>query len=547
MRSHKKGRTIVIVSLLIVFAIAQGLVYFTHISGKTLYISETSLFFSGILCWIILHATNYLEWNNLKRLKAELDVKILTERYTRLDDRSIAIRSLLKKVKKSEHKYQQLIENAIYAIYITDIKGNITDANKSMCNLTGYSKGELLKQNIKFIIDQKQSINNMHFVPENGDSEIIETCLTCKNGQGVDVELDLTKFGDDEVFVVVRNISDRKRIEAELHEVELRFHTLSEKANIGIYLIQEEHFIYVNQKFAQIFGYSPEELTDIKTSLIETIITPDYHELVRQNIQARHRGEIDFVNYEVTGKKKTDEPIQVEFSGSRVLVNGISTIFGTMIDVTERWEKEKALKRYKANLQTILEITDTAYTLFDRQLNVTGFNQMAVSFVIEQYNHMPAKGDRLADYFPKERFPKFLEYANKVLAGGNVSYEISYPQSDGSLAWYYVRLFPITNDENEIFGIILALSNITERKNAEENLKAAYTKIHNHLNSIQDMAWKQSHLVRSPLANLKGLIAILRDDPEDKDLIDKIQIELQRLDDIIIDLANDASDNEKDG
>ena len=544
MHAHKKTRTIIIVCLFVGFIITQGVIYFTHVGGKILYITEFFLLLCVIGCWIIISINDYLKWSELKRYKAELDVKILKENLARLNVRSEGIRNILETVKKSEHKYQQLIEHAVYCIYITDLNGNITDVNTSMCNLTGYSKEDLFNQNIYAISDQGQEILNMLFIPENGDSEIIETQLLCKNGHKLDVELDLTKFGDDEVFVVARNITHRKRIEAELHEVELRFHTLAEKATIGVYLIQDVHFIYINQKFAEIFGYMPDEL--IKPwDQTDLLITEDCREMVRENIQARHRGEADFLNYEVTGKKKTGEIIHIEFSGSRVLINSKSTVIGTMIDVTERWQKEKALRRYEANLQTILEITDTAYTLFDKELDITGFNQMAVSFVTEQYHHMPAKGDHLADYFPKERFPKFLDYADKVLKGGNISYEISYPQPDGSLHWYYVRLFPITNNKDEIFGIILALSNITERKNAEENLKAAYTKIHNHINSIQDMAWKQSHLVRSPLANLKGLIGILKDEPADGEVIDKIQLELQRLDNVIIELTNDASDHEK--
>ena len=80
-----------------------------------------------------------------------------------------------------------------------------------------------------------------------------------------------------------------------------------------------------------------------------------------------------------------------------------------------------------------------------------------------------------------------------------------------------------------------------ERKNAEQNLKAAYERIQDHINSIKDMAWKQSHLIRSPLANLKGLSAILKDDPSDGEVLAHIQNELDRMDTIIIEMAADAS------
>ena len=90
----------------------------------------------------------------------------------------------------------------------------------------------------------------------------------------------------------------------------------------------------------------------------------------------------------------------------------------------------------------------------------------------------------------------------------------------------------------------MALYDITERKNAEQDLKSAYERIQNHINSIKDMAWKQSHLMRSPVANLKGLAALLREEPSDIELIKFIHLELNRLDEVIIEMAEDASNHD---
>jgi two-component system, sporulation sensor kinase E len=246
----------------------------------------------------------------------------------------------------------------------------------------------------------------------------------------------------------------------------------------------------------------------------------------------------------VSGKKKDGSLNRIEFYGSRVIINGEPSIIGSMLDVTERRKAEEILKRSEANLKTIMDTTDTAYALFDKGLNVMVFNQMAVRFMNSQYNYTPMKGDKLVDYFPKERFPQFKDYAAEVLKGKNISYEINYPQPDGSNCWFYVRLFPITNDKKEIFGLMLALSDISERKNAEENLKAAYELVQEHINSIKDMAWKQSHLIRSPVANLIGLVALLKEDPTNSELMNFISNELERLDSVIIDLAGDASNHD---
>jgi len=459
----------------------------------------------------------------------------------------ITVRKIIEdQLKKSEEKYHSLIEHASDAIYLLDYEGNFTDANESMCKMTGYTKKELLHKNIEELIDPEQlKTDPVTHGPRKLEQPIIrERRLVHKNGLIFNVEINVKMFPDNKVLVIARDITDRKKMEAELRDAEIKFRTLAEKSMVGVYISQKEKFIYVNPRFAEIFGYEPHELINTAESAVDLIISDEDKDTVRNNVQARYKGNIDIVNYEVSGKRKDGSRNRIEFYGSRVIINGEPSIIGSMLDVTERRKAEEILKRSEANLKTIMDTTDTAYALFDKGLNVMAFNQMAMKFVNSQYNYTPVKGDKLADYFPKERFPQFKVYADEVLKGKNISYEINYPQPDGSVCWFYVRLFPITNDKKEIFGLMLALSDISERKNAEENLKAAYKLVQEHINSIKDMAWKQSHLIRSPVANLIGLVALLKDDPMNTELMNFISTELERLDSVIIDMAGDASNHD---
>ena len=93
----------------------------------------------------------------------------------------------------------------------------------------------------------------------------------------------------------------------------------------------------------------------------------------------------------------------------------------------------------------------------------------------------------------------------------------------------------------EILGLMVAFYDITERKNAEQHLKDAYDSIRAHIGSIKEMAWKQSHLIRSPLANLKGLAAMLKEDFAETTVLEHMEQELNRMDTILIDMAEDAS------
>lgn len=56
------------------------------------------------------------------------------------------------------------------------------------------------------------------------------------------------------------------------------------------------------------------------------------------------------------------------------------------------------------------------------------------------------------------------------MQGHHVNYEASYPQKDGSVNWYYVRLFPIKHTDQTVFGVMLAVSDITEKKNLEQKI-----------------------------------------------------------------------------
>jgi two-component system, sporulation sensor kinase E len=619
------------------------------------------LLVSLLLIW---NTANWLNGIDKKRSEAEAEVKRMNTGLEKMVEERSA------EIQKSEEKYRSLIEQASDAIYMLDINGNFTDANESMCKMVGYRCEELLTMNVESIIDPGEvkvdpPLTNIRLLK---DAIIRERKFMRRNGEVFNVEINVKRFSDDRIMVIARDITGRKKMETELREAELKFRTIADKSIVGVYIVQKGKFTYVNPRFAEVFGYGPEEM--INTFLLEFVFDESFRATASENVRKRVAGEVESVHYEAMGKKKDGTTNWVEFYGSRAIIGNEPTIIGSMIDITKRkkaeeelrsseqkykllfesnpmpmWmiakddlsiiavndvaashygytkdellnssvkvlrppediekqtesfsrdinyasepdivkhlkkdgsaifvqliaqditfegrrvrlamtnditeklEAEELLKKSEANLQTILKTTDTAYALFDLNLKLLAFNQKADEFVKEHYTHTPAKGDHLADYFPKERFPQFADYARTVLSGNNINYEIDYPKTDRTVFWYHVRLFPITNDNKEILGLLMALYDITERKNAEQNLKNAYGHIQNHINSIKDMAWKQSHLIRSPLANLKGLIAILKEDPSEPLLFEHIEKELNRMDAILIEMANEASEHDDD-
>jgi len=121
--------------------------------------------------------------------------------------------------------------------------------------------------------------------------------------------------------------------------------------------------------------------------------------------------------------------------------------------------------------------------------------------------------------------------------------EKRYLCKNGSTVWVSINIAAVANKKGGPVYFVSQFEDITERKKAEQRLKKAYKEIKDHVNNINEIAWKQSHLVRSPLANLKGLIRLLRDDPAEKLTLRYTEIELERLDAIIMEMAEDACHN----
>ncbi|RWY53991.1 PAS domain S-box protein [Mucilaginibacter gilvus] len=456
---------------------------------------------------------------------------------------------LLDQLKKSEEKYRQLIEQASDAIYLLNHSGDFIDVNQSMCALLGYTREELLKMKVADTIDPEQlKIDPLKYVPRSAPetSTVRERRFMHKNGQAFDVEVNVKTFPDDRVMVIARDITVRKAMEMDLKNAELKFRTIADKSMVGIYIVQGGKFVYINPRFAEVFGYTTEELNGEYPSNL--IIHPDHRDKVNESIRARLSGEIESVHYETVGLRKDGSNNWVEFYGSRVMLDNVPSIIGTMLDITERKKAEEqiltereSLLRSEANLQTIINNTDTAYALLDTALNIIEYNNMALRYAQKEFNYNPASGKNLIAQIPVERLPKFSEYIAMVLNGDPISYEVSYPEPDGYPKWYHVRMFPIANHHKHILGLVFAATDISDHKRSEQHLQQAYENIQHHVESIKDMAWKQSHLIRSPLANLKALVQILKNDPTDQVVLDYISGELERLDTVIIDMANEAS------
>lgn len=153
-------------------------------------------------------------------------------------------------------------------------------------------------------------------------------------------------------LIIVWLLADIRRhlhAEARLVESENRFRSLSEDALIGIYIIQDSFFRYVNPKMAEIFGYRVEELVD-KIAPRLLVLEEDWPK-VQDNLQKRLTDEQHSIHYEFRGVRKDKETVYIEVFGSRTVIRGRPAVIGTLLDITDRKLSEDAMQALNAELE----------------------------------------------------------------------------------------------------------------------------------------------------------------------------------------------------
>ncbi len=179
-------------------------------------------------------------------------------------------------LRESQQRYQILFEGSRDAIFISDAKGRILDANDAACQLTGYGKSELM---LKRLYDLDNSLDlaaykeyfNRTFT---GDDFTIEVSMQCKNGQQLLAEFSskqITLAAIRCIHTTARNITARREAEKALRRSEAKYRELVQNANSMIVRFDTHgRLTFFNEYAQEFFGYSEKEILGRK--ITETLL-----------------------------------------------------------------------------------------------------------------------------------------------------------------------------------------------------------------------------------------------------------------------------------
>ena len=173
---------------------------------------------------------------------------------------------LLWRLRESDERYRQLLDNSNDIIYTHDFEGRFTSLNRSGERISGYSRQEALRMNIREMLTPEsaeiaygllQALRAGEEVPPHCELELVT-----KEGWGVwlDVSSHIQSRGGEPVGVrgIARDITGRKRAEEALRASEERYRKVIENLGEGVGIVdREERFLVVNPAAETIFGVPP--------------------------------------------------------------------------------------------------------------------------------------------------------------------------------------------------------------------------------------------------------------------------------------------------
>jgi len=155
---------------------------------------------------------------------------------------------------------------------------------------------------------------------------------------------------------LIAEIKIRKQVEEALKKSEEKYKILTESSQTGIYIHQDEIIVYANDRFAELYGYTVDEL--IGTNYFN-LFSPDERARAQEIKSKRLRGEDAPQQYEIQRVKKDGGILWGQTVAVCILYQGKPAIMGNIVDISERKQTEEQRDRLIADLQKALSEVKT--------------------------------------------------------------------------------------------------------------------------------------------------------------------------------------------
>ena len=273
-----------------------------------------------------------------------------------------------------------------------------------------------------------------------------------------------------EVALLKEELKDCRLKKELLQYNELKYRKLVESANDAILVAQNGRFQYVNPKAEALFGYSHDELTS--KPLSDFIHQKDRDMVVQQHERALEgHSHPEMVSFRIVDKK--GGTIWVELKANLFSWNDQPATLYVLTDITKRKQAEDRYHR-------VLESRSEGFMLLDED-----------RMIIEVNKALLKKSGYERDDFNGRSVDQFYDKTSLIFISASpdhFSFEALFRAKDGRLIPMLFSRSTLNDENNQMSGFMYFLTDLTDLKEAQEELKKAEQRYRNmYQNAVQGM------------------------------------------------------------
>jgi PAS domain S-box-containing protein len=419
----------------------------------------------------------------LARVENQLRIQRLTKQLVEeIQEHNIAQEQL----KNKEKHYRRLFEGSVDGIVLTDMQGRIIDCNASYQKMLGYSLEELKLLSfwdltpIQWHCWEAEIVEQQ--IIERGYSNTYEKEYIRKDGTLFPVELTVycqkNDCGQPEImWANVRDISDRKQAQQALEQSIIKNRALLDAIPDMVFRCHVDG-TYLEFKPAKDLKPFVPPSKFLGKKIQEILPDQVAQRILQAQQQAILLGETQILEYQL--------PIDgwLHDYEVRIVACGSNENILFVRDITERKLTEAALAKSEQKYRNLVETSQNIIMSCDRQGVITFVNQA----VKQIYGYDPKEmiGHPFTDFLPPEIAAKDLEVFQQLLNGTPVNlYETTHRAKDGRLIHLLFNAIALFDEQGQVIGTTGTASDITARKQTEEELQQAYRKLEEYNAELQ--------------------------------------------------------------
>ena len=436
-------------------------------------------------------------------------------RYTEVLDALVEERTA--SIEQEKAYTDSIIRNIPDMLIIADRDRLITYANEPLAEFIGRDSGDVVGKSIIQLIEETGFLipESMNALMDqwrgrlNAGEQIINLELGLNNSSGETITCacsasTIMGVGGETVgiMVLIRDISQQKELEwritdhnrnledlvtqrtKELSESEAKYRAIIDHANDAIVVTKDLKFLYANEK-VDMLGYTAEELLQLSP---QDIMTEESLKTSLDRYYRRMAGEENISTYVVDAVHRDGSIVPVEMSNAVIEYEGQMVDLVVARDITERVHVEKELRQSEEKFRLIVNSANDGIVYVDAMGQIIDVNTKVGDLVGCDVSDLIGQSVFETELISREEVPRMLDLFRRASTSDSdqmVSLvETELTRLDGSVVPIETSTAPVVRG-GRLEGFLSMLRDITERKMAQEELRASEQK---YLNLVQQAA-----------------------------------------------------------